>query len=56
MQTVTSETLYARVDIARDDVGDLRLMELELDRAVAWAGPRARRPTRFAAAIAQRLA
>ena len=56
MQTVTSETLYARVDIARDDAGDLRLMELEL--VEPWLGlelaPEA--TTRFAAAIARRLA
>ena len=56
MQTVTSETLYARVDIARDDAGDLRLMEFELIEP--WLGlelaPEA--TTRFAAAIARRLA
>jgi len=56
MQAVSGETLYARVDIARDDAGDLRLMELEL--VEPWLGldlaPEA--PARFAAAIARRLA
>jgi hypothetical protein len=55
MQTVSGEALYARVDIARDDAGDLRLMELEL--VEPWLGlelkPEA--PARFAAAIARRL-
>jgi hypothetical protein len=55
MQAVSGETLYARVDIARDDAGDLRLMELEL--VEPWLGldlaPEA--PARFAAAIARRM-
>jgi hypothetical protein len=56
IRAVNGETLYARVDIARDDAGDLRLMELEL--VEPWLGldlaPDA--ATRFAAAIARRLA
>jgi hypothetical protein len=56
MQAVNGEALYARVDIARDDAGDLRLMELEL--VEPWLGielaPEA--PARFAAAIARRVA
>ena len=55
MQTFNRETLYARVDIAHDDAGDLRLMELEL--VEPWLGlelaPDA--ATRFAAAIARHL-
>ncbi len=54
MRAVNGETLYARVDIARDDAGDLRLMELEL--VEPWLGldlaPDA--ATRFAAGIARR--
>jgi len=55
MQAVSGETLYARVDIARDDAGNLRLMELEL--VEPWLGlelaPDA--AVRFAAAIARRM-
>jgi hypothetical protein len=55
MQAVNGDTLYARVDIARDNRGDLRLMELEL--VEPWLGldlaPEA--PARFAAAIVRRL-
>jgi hypothetical protein len=55
MRAVNGETLYARVDIARDDAGDLCLMELELIEP--WLGlelaPDA--PARFATAIARRL-
>jgi hypothetical protein len=56
MRAVNGETLYARVDITRDDAGDLCLMELEL--VEPWLGldlaPEA--PARFAATIARRLA
>jgi hypothetical protein len=56
MRAVNGETLYTRVDIARDDTDDLRLMELELIEP--WLGlelaPEG--PARFAAAIARRLA
>jgi hypothetical protein len=56
MRAVNGETLYARVDIARDDAGDLCLMELELIEP--WLGlelaPDA--PALFAEAIARRLA
>lgn len=55
IQAVNSEMLYARVDIAGDEVGDLRLMELEL--VEPWLGldlaPEA--PAHFAAAIARRM-
>ena len=55
LRAVSGETLYARVDIARDDAGDLRLMELEL--VEPWLGldlaPEA--PARFAAAIARHM-
>jgi hypothetical protein len=55
IQAVNGEALYARVDIARDDAGDLRLMELEL--VEPWLGL-ALAPdgaTRCAAAIAGRV-
>ena len=56
MRAVNGETLYARVDIAHDSAGDLRLMELEL--VEPWLGlelaPEA--TTRFVASIARRLA
>jgi hypothetical protein len=55
MQAVNGEALYARVDIARDDAYDLRLMELEL--VEPWLGLELApdSATRFAAAIARRL-
>ncbi len=55
MQAVNGETLYARVDIARDDAGDLRLMELELIEPWLGLDLALEAATRFAAAIARRL-
>jgi hypothetical protein len=56
IQAVNGETLYARVDIARDDAGDLRLMELELVEPWLAIELAPEAPARFAAAIAKRLA
>jgi hypothetical protein len=56
MQAVSSETLYARVDIARDDADDLCLMELELIEPSLWLDLTPEAPARFATAIARRLA
>jgi hypothetical protein len=55
IQAVNGETLYARVDIARDDAGDLRLMELELVEPWLGLDLAPDTATRFAAAIARRL-
>ncbi len=55
MQAVNDETLYARVDIARDDAGVLRLMELELVEPALWLDLAPGAAERFAIAIATRL-
>jgi hypothetical protein len=55
MQSMRGETLYARVDIARDAAGALCLMELELIEPALWLGLAPVAAARFAAAIARRL-
>jgi hypothetical protein len=55
MRAVSDETLYARVDIARDDAGVLRLMELELVEPALWLDLAPGAAERFATAIATRL-
>lgn len=56
LRAVGTPTLYARVDLVRDATGALRLLELELTEPSLFLDHAPNAVTRFAAAIARRVA